>query len=102
MRKTFEIPLDIPDVTIQTVETDRHGDFVITVKSTVAGTSCHQCGKKITKVYGDDREITLRHFPILGRKTYLRLRPVRYQCPYCDGHPTTTQQLSWYTPKSPS
>jgi hypothetical protein len=28
MRKTFEIPLDIPDVTIQTVETDRHGDFV--------------------------------------------------------------------------
>jgi len=24
MRKTFEIPLDIPDVTIQTVETDRH------------------------------------------------------------------------------
>jgi len=61
MRKTFEIPLDIPDVTIQTVETDRHGDFVITVKSTVEGTSCHTCGKKVTKVYGYDREITLRH-----------------------------------------
>jgi hypothetical protein len=100
MRKTFEIPLDIPDVTIQTVETDRHSDFVITVKSTVECTSCHTCGKKITKVYGEDREITLRHLPILGRKTYIRLRPVRYQCPYCDGHPTTTQQLSWYTPKS--
>jgi hypothetical protein len=28
MRKTFEIPLDIPDVTIQTVETDRHGDWL--------------------------------------------------------------------------
>ncbi len=101
MRKTFEIPLDIPDVTIQTVETDCHGDFMITVKSTVEGTSCHTCGKKITKVYGYDREITLRHLPILGRKTYIRLRPVRYQCPYCDEHPTTTQQLSWYTPKSP-
>src|SRR5712691_9315287 len=37
MRKTFEIPLDIPEVTIQHVETDRHGDFVITVKSTVEG-----------------------------------------------------------------
>src|SRR5207247_9543311 len=71
MRKTFEIPLDIPDVTIQTVETDRHGDFVITVKSTVEGTSCHTCGKKVTKVYGYDREITLRHLPILGRKTYI-------------------------------
>jgi len=101
MRKTFEIPLDIPDVTIQTVETDRHGDFVITVKSTVEGTSCHTCGKKVTKVYGYDREITFRHLPILGRKTYIRLRPVRYQCLYCDEHPTTTQQLSWYTPKSP-
>ena len=100
MRKTFEIPLNIPEVTIQHVETDRHGDFVITVKSTVEGTSCHTCGKKITKVYGDDREITLRHLPILGRKTYIRLRPVRYQCPYCHGNSTTTQQLSWYTPKS--
>jgi transposase len=101
MRKTFEIPLDIPDVTIQTVETDRHGDFVITVKSTVEGTLCHTCGKKVTKVYGYEREITFRHLPILGRKTSIRLRPVRYQCPYCDEHPTTTQQLSWYTPKSP-
>jgi transposase len=101
MRKTFEIPLDIPDVAIQTVETDRHGDFVITVKSTVEGTSCHTCGKKVTEVYGYDREITLRHLPILGRKTYIRLRPVRYQCSYCDEHPTTTQQLSWYTSKSP-
>ena len=61
MRKTFEIPLDIPDVTIQTVETDRHGDCVITVQSTVEGTSCPTCGKKVTKVYGYDREMTLRH-----------------------------------------
>ena len=52
MRKTFEIPLDIPQVTVEQVETDSHGDFVITVKSTVEGTHCHQCGKKITKVYG--------------------------------------------------
>jgi transposase len=92
MRQTFEIPLDIPEVTIEKVETDRHGDFVITVKSTLEGTHCHTCGKKITKVYGDDREITVRHLPILGRKTSIRLRPVRYQCPYCDGNPTTTQQ----------
>jgi len=100
MRQTFEIPLDIPEVTIQHVETDRHGDFVITVKSTVEGTSCHTCGKKIIKMYGEDREITVRHLPILGRKTYIRIRPVRYQCPSCHGNPTTTQQVSWYTPKS--
>ena len=100
MRKTFEIPLDIPDVTIENVETDRNRDLVITVKSTVEGTYCHTCGKKITKVYGYDREITLRHLSILGRKTYIRLRPVRYECPSCDGNPTTTQQLSWHTPRS--
>jgi len=100
MHKTFEIPLDIPDVTIEKVETNRHGDFVVTVKSTIESTYCHQCGKKITKVYGYDREITLRHLSILGKKTFIRLRPVRYQCPSCDGKPTTTQQLSWYTPRS--
>ena len=102
MRQTFEILLDIPDVTIEKVETERNGAIVITVKSTVEGTQCHTCGKKITKVYGDAREITLRHLPILGRKTFIRLRPVRYQCPYCDGNQTTTQQLSWYTPRSSS
>src|SRR5712691_5085991 len=85
---------------IEKVGTDRHGDFVITVKSTIEGTHCHICGKKITKVYGDDREITLRHLSILGRKTFIRLRPVRYQCSSCDGNPTTTQELSWYTPRS--
>ena len=37
---------------------------------------------------------------MLGRKTSICWRPVRYQCPYGDGHPTTTQQLVWYTPKS--
>jgi transposase len=38
--------------------------------------------------------------PILGRRTYIRLRPKRYACPYWQGNPTTTQKLSWYTPRS--
>jgi transposase len=38
--------------------------------------------------------------PILGRKTFIRLRPKRYQCLHCHSNPTTTQQLSWYTPRS--
>jgi transposase len=100
VHKTFEIPLDIPDVTIEKTETKRHGDIIITVQSTIEGTSCHQCGNRITKVYGYDREIIFRHLPILGKKTFIRLRPVRYQCPSCPGKPTTTQQLSWYHPRS--
>ena len=92
VHKTFEISLDIPDVTIEKTETNRHGDIVITVKSTIEGTSCHQCGNRITKVYGYDREIIFRHLPVLGKKTFIRLRPVRYQCSSCAGRPTTTQQ----------
>ena len=42
----------------------------------------------------------LRHLPILGRVVYLRLRPKRFRCPYCDDHPTTTQTLDWYDPKA--
>jgi transposase len=38
--------------------------------------------------------------PILERKTFIRLRPKRYQCFHCHGNPTTTQTLSWYTPRS--
>ena len=100
MHQTFEIPLDIPDVTIEHVTTNRLGHIEITVKSTIEGTPCHQCGNMTTKFYGEDREITLRHLPILGRKTFIRLRPRRYQCTRCHDHPTTTQTLSWYTLRS--
>ena len=100
MRQTFEIPLDIPDVTIENVTTNRMGHIEITVKSTVEGTPCHRCGKMTTQFYGEDREITVRHLPILGRQTFIRLRPKRYQCFHCHGNPTTTQTLSWYTPRS--
>jgi hypothetical protein len=41
VRQTFEIPLDIPDVTIENVTTNRIGDIEITVKSLLEGTPCH-------------------------------------------------------------
>jgi transposase len=97
----FEIPLGIPHVKIEHVEERSNGDFVITVTSTVAGTQCRRCGRTIDKFHGYDREIELRHLPILGRKVYIRIRPARYQCPDCDGGPTTTQKTSWYHPGSP-
>ena len=100
MLHTFEIPLDIPDVTIEAVTTNQVGHFDITVQSTIEGTPCHQCGQMTTKLYDKDREISIRHLPILGRKTSMHLRPKRYQCLYCASHPTTTQQLAWYTPRS--
>jgi transposase len=95
------IPLDIPDVQVRGVEQNARGEYTITIESTLEGTRCRQCGRQITDLHGVDEAITLRHLPILGRPVYLRLRPKRYRCPYCGGGPTTTQQLSWYTARSP-
>lgn len=86
---------------VRGVEQNERGEYTITIESLLEGTRCRQCGRQITDLHGVDEAITLRHLPILGRPVYLRLRPKRYRCPYCEGGPTTTQQLSWYTAKSP-
>src|SRR6266852_1606854 len=95
------IPLDVPDVRVLNSEINSRGDCTITVESTLEGTQCRKCGREIKEVHGLDEWITLRHLPILGRRVFLRLRPKRYRCPYCDGGPTTTQELVWYSAKSP-
>ena len=98
---TFEILLDIPDIDIKKVDIIKNGDRIITVVSTVEGTRCHKCGREIIKPYGYGRPIELRHLPILGTKTYIRIHPARYQCTHCDGKSVTTQTLNWYYPRSP-
>jgi transposase len=93
--------LDIPDVQVLNVEQNERGECTITVESTLEGTRCRLCGRELKELHGVDEPIALRHLPILGRSVYLRLRPKRYRCPDCAGGPTTTQQLSWYSAKSP-
>ena len=101
MGAQITIPLDIPNVRVLHVEINNHGDCTITVESTREGAQCRQCGREITDVHGFDDWISLRHLPILGRRVYIRIRPKRYRCPYCEGGPTTSQQLEWYSAKSP-
>jgi transposase len=95
------IPLDIPEVRVLQIEITPRGDCTITVESMRDGTQCRKCGQEIGTFHGLDEWLTVRHLPILGRKVFLRLRPKRYRCPYCEGGPTTTQELAWYTAKSP-
>ena len=83
------------------IEITPRGDYTLTVESTREGTQWRACGRKIRDLHGVDEWITLRHLPILGRKVFIRLRPKRYRCPFCEGGPTTTQALSWYAAKSP-
>jgi len=100
-KPNIQIPLDLPDIEIVETEVTKTGDYIITVESTLKGTVCHKCGRKIDQFHGYSRPLTLRHLSILGRKVWIRIRPKRYRCSDCDNHPTTTQQLSWYEPNSP-
>jgi len=94
--------LDIPDIEIENIELNEKGDVIITVRSTIDVTRCRKCGRKISKLHGHDKAIMLRHLPILGGKTYIRICPARYRCTHCEGKPTTTQKLPWYKERSPS
>lgn len=97
----FEMPLDLEGVHIESVEFTPNDEIILTVTSTVEGTVCHRCGQEIKDFWGYGREITLRHLSILGKRTYIRMKPKRYQCPSCQDHPTTTQQVSWHEERSP-
>lgn len=97
----LQIPLDIPDVTIEKINTPTEHGFVITVVSSLEGTLCQHCGKRIDKFYGYGKEITLRHLPILDQPVWIKIKPKRYQCPFCDKGPTTVQVCGWYDSKSP-
>ena len=99
-RNTISLPLDIPDVKVIGTEINEKGDYIITVESTRKSAICQHCGKRITQINGHNREIELRHLPILGRRVYIRIRPRRYECSDCGGK-MTTQKLDWYEPKSP-
>lgn len=99
-RNLISVPLDIPDVAVLSVNQNERREVVITVESAQVGTRCQHCGQALTKLHGRDRWLELRHLPILGQRTYIRLQPQRYECAGCAGQ-TTTQTLAWYTPKSP-
>jgi len=100
MSTKIEIPLDIEGVDIKEVIFTQQDEIVIVVESRIEGTKCHRCGQVITKYHGSGRPLILRHLPILGKKTYLSIKPRRYLCEHCKDHPTTTQVLPWYDARS--
>ena len=96
----ISIPLDIPDLRVLQTDLTQADEVILTVESTLQSTTCRRCGRTITDLHGLDRSRLLRHLPILGRPVYLRIHPKRFRCPFCDDHPTTTQQLDWYDPNA--
>lgn len=96
------IPLDIPEVRVLKSEMNRTGELIITVESTKETAVCHRCGRVTRKFHGYDGWVELRYLSVFGHPTYLRYRPKRYRCEYCDGGPTTSQRLVWHEPNSPN
>src|SRR5918997_1008550 len=94
------IPLDLPDVRVLSTELTSHQELIIDVESILTTTVCRRCKRPIHAFHGSDQPLMLRHLPILGYVVYIRIRPKRFRCPYCDDHPTTTQRLSWYEPRA--
>lgn len=102
MDNSIQIPLDLPDVRVLEVSKTEEGSWLIRVESTLKGTSCRKCGKKLRHFHGFDQPIRLRHLPVFEQPVFVELRPKRYQCPNCKGKPTTTQRLSWHELRSPN
>ena len=96
------VPLDIPEVRVLKSELNKVGELTITVESTKETTVCRRCGWVIKKFHGYDKWVKVRYLPVFGHPTYLRYRPKRYRCEYCDGSPTTSQRLDWHEPNSPN
>src|SRR4026208_855214 len=96
----ISIPLDIPDVRVLQTELTKAGELILTVESTLSSTISRRCGRTISERHGVDDPRLLRHLPSFGRVVYLRIRPKRFRCSYCDDHPTTTQTLDWYDSKA--
>jgi transposase len=49
-----------------------------------------------------DAVVRLRHLPLFDVPVFIEMRPKRYRCPSCAGHPTTTQRCAWYEPRRPN
>ena len=100
MENSISIPLNLPDIRVVEQHLDNSGNIIITVKSTQNWCECQHCKRKTYNIYCNSNEKILRHTSILGKNTYIRIYPLRFECPLCAGKATTTQRLSWYEERS--
>ena len=99
MTTQFSIDLGLPGIEILEVSHAEDG-YHIKVRSTDTEGQCRCCGRTITRFHEYDRELKIRHLPILGQACHLYIRLPRFRCDHCPKHPTTTHQPSWRDRKS--
>src|SRR5712692_10809289 len=84
----FATLLNLPGIVIVQVDIDEQENFLVKAESTKEGTPCRLCGRTIHTTYGHGRAWKIRHVSIFGRKTYIVICPLIYQCLYCECKPT--------------
>lgn len=99
MTTQFSIDLGLPGIEILEV-TQAPDGYHIKIRSTDTEGQCRCCGRTITRFHEYDRELCVRHLPILDQACYLHIRLPRFRCDHCPKRPTTTHQPSWRTRKS--
>ncbi len=97
----ISIPLDIEDVNVLEVEVMPNGAIHITLESSLQYGYCRKCGQKLTMLHGYGNWVKVQHLPSFGHEVFIHYQPKRYECPNCDGRPTTTQPLAWHERNSP-
>ncbi len=100
VKRQISIPLDIEDVDVLKVEVQGNS-LHIQVESNLKYATCEQCGRRVTTFHGYGEWVKVQHLPSFGQKVLIHYRPKRYECPYCENHPTTRQQLGWHEANSP-
>jgi transposase len=95
MNNKISIDLGLSNIEIREFSTDKKGKYHVHISSTKTTGICHVCGSEIDKLHSYDREMEIRHLPILGKACYLHIKLPRYECESCSKNPKTTQQLSW-------
>jgi transposase len=102
MDNGIQVPLNVPDVYVLSPHRTEQGHWLIRVESPLEGTRCRRCGREMRDLHGFDAVVRLRHLPLFDVPVFVEIRPKRYRCPDCTGHPTTTQRCEWYEPRSPN
>lgn len=102
MDNCIQVPLNLPDVRVLSTQRTEQEHWLICVESTLEGAQCRRCGREIRDLHGLDAAVRLRYLPPFDVPVFVEIRPKRYDCPYCAGHPTTTPRCEWYEARSPN
>jgi transposase len=102
MDNIIQVPRNLPDVRVLSTQRTDQGHWLIHSESTLEGARCRHCGREIRDLHGRDAVVRLRHRPWFDVPVFVELRPKRFRCPYCVGHPTTTPRGAWDEPRSPT